>query len=230
MKTLAVIPARSGSKGLPDKNIRPLLGKPLMAYSIEAAITSEIFDEVMVSTDSHSYADIAEKFGASVPFLRSEENSGDSAGSWDTVNEVLERYHSIGKNFDAVCLLQPTSPLRSSEDISNAYKLFVDKASVGVISVCELEHTLTLANTLPEDMSLVDFIQKEKVSRRQEAKTLYRVNGAIYFVNIKELINDSYLYRAGSYAYVMPIDRSIDIDSLYDFELAEFFLERRQKK
>ena len=120
MKPLAIIPARSGSKGLRDKNIKPMAGKPLMVYSIQAALDSGVFDEVMVSTDSEHYADIAREWGGSVPFLRSETTSTDHASSWDMVKEVLEGYRSLGKEYDSFCLLQPTSPLRTAQDINNA--------------------------------------------------------------------------------------------------------------
>ena len=117
MKNIAIIPARSGSKGVRDKNIRNLCGKPLMAYTIEAALESGEFDEVMVSTDSEHYAEIARKYGASVPFLRSAKTASDSASSWDMVDEVLNCYAMLGKSFDTFCLLQPTSPLRDKKDI-----------------------------------------------------------------------------------------------------------------
>lgn len=117
MRNLAIIPARSGSKGLPDKNIMDLNGKPMMYYTIRAAIDSGCFEEIMVSTDSPKYAEIAVACGAKVPFLRSEAMSGDSAGSWDTVREVLSNYQKLGQTFDYVTLLQPTSPLRTAEDI-----------------------------------------------------------------------------------------------------------------
>lgn len=123
MKNIAIITARSGSKGLPNKNIRLLNGKPLMAYTIEAAIKSNMFDEVFVSTDSEEYADIAKEYGASVPFLRSQENAGDSSSSWDVVKETIENYKELGKVYDTVALLQPTSPLRRAEDIVAGYKL-----------------------------------------------------------------------------------------------------------
>ena len=133
MKNIAIIPARSGSKGLVDKNIKELQGKPLIAYSIEAALQSGFFDEVMVSTDSDVYAYIAKEWGAQVPFLRSAEMASDSAGSWDTVREVLDRYKALGKEFDTVCLLQPTSPLRTQEDIRNAYQIYQNKNAKAVI-------------------------------------------------------------------------------------------------
>ena len=141
MKNLAIIPARSGSKGLPDKNIKPLLGKPLMAYSIEAAIASGVFDEVMVSTDSEKYAEIAKSWGANVPFLRSKVTASDTASSWDMADEVLNNYRDkFGLTFDTFCLLQPTSPLRTAENIRAAYYLYSQKAKFAVVSVCETEH------------------------------------------------------------------------------------------
>ena len=113
VKRIAIIPARSGSKGLKDKNIKLLNGKPLIVYSIDAAIKSNAFDIVFVSTDSEIYAEIAMKAGADAHFLRSEINSSDKASSWDTVREVIQRFEEEGKYFDEIMLLQPTSPLRT---------------------------------------------------------------------------------------------------------------------
>lgn len=226
MRNLAVIPARSGSKGLKDKNIRMLDGKPLMAYTIEAARKTGIFDQVMVSTDSPEYAETARQWGAEVPFLRSREASGDEAGSWDVVKEVLDRYEETGRYFDAVCLLQPTSPLRTWEDIEAAYRLFCEKSAAAVISVCEAEHTPLWCNTLPEDNSLDGFIRQEDNVRRQDAEKYYRVNGAVYFALVEGLRADGNLYRKGSFAYIMERERSIDIDTELDFLYAELIHRR----
>lgn len=221
MKSVAIIPARSGSKGLPDKNIKLLHGKPLMAYTIEAALLSGIFEEVMVSTDSAEYAGIAKEFGAEVPFLRSSDNAGDTASSWDTVKEVLLKYEKQGKVFDDFCLLQPTSPLRTAEDIQNAYMMFREKNAVAVVSVCECEHSPLWCNTLNNKMELKDFINPKYYQQRQNLERYYRINGAIYIVDLKEFLENPYLYREGSYAYIMSKERSVDIDSLYDLEVAE---------
>ena len=158
MRNLAIIPARSGSKGVKDKNIKVLCGKPLMGYTIEAALESGMFDEVMVSTDSEVYAGIARRYGAQVPFLRSEATSTDTASSWDMVEEVLNGYRKLGKSFDTFCLLQPTSPLRNSEDIKNAYKMYEEKADLAVVSVCEAEHSPLWCGHLPENGEFIDFI------------------------------------------------------------------------
>lgn len=157
MNMIAIIPARSGSKGLKDKNIKLLNGKPLIWYSVKAAIDSDCFDEVMVSTDSEKYAEIAKECGATVPFLRSEQQSSDTASSWDVVKEVVENFQKIERCFDTVCLLQPTSPLREAVDIIEAYDVYRLKNADSIISVCEVEHSPMWCMVLPEDSSLMSF-------------------------------------------------------------------------
>lgn len=229
MKVLAIIPARSGSKGIKDKNIKLLNGKPLMAYSIEAAKDSGIFDEIMVSTDSEEYARVASEYGASVPFYRSKETSSDTASSWDAVREVISKYEQMGREFDAFCLLQPTTPLRTGEHIFSAYKAFLD-ATTAVVSVCETDDSPEKCSTLPSDMSLAGFAKPESNVRRQDIKKYYRVNGAIYFVYTKEFENGEFLYRNGSYAYLMDRASSIDIDDDFDFKMAELIIKEREEK
>lgn len=221
MKNIAIIPARSGSKGLKDKNIKDFCGKPLMAHSIQAAVESGCFDEVMVSTDSEKYAEIAREYGASIPFLRSEATSSDTASSWDMVEEVLEGYRKIGREFATFCLLQPTSPLRTAEDISAAYKLYKEQASFAVVSVCEAEHSPLWCGHLPETNEFIDFIDADSMKQRQAGGKYYRLNGAIYIVNINRFKTERFLYQEGSYAYIMPQDRSIDIDTAIDVKIAE---------
>ncbi len=227
MKNIAIIPARSGSKGVKDKNIRELNGKPLIAYTIEAAINSGEFDEVMVSTDSIQYAEIAKRLGANVPFLRSKINASDTASSWDMVLEVLESYKKIGKEFDTFCLLQPTSPLRTSDDIINAYNLFRNRAQFSVVSVCEAEHSPFWCGLLPETLELDGFITKNDVDRRQSFKQYYRLNGAIYIVKVDVFDRTFFPYQKGCFAYIMPRNRSVDIDSEEDFIIAEAFLRKK---
>lgn len=224
MKNIAIIPARSGSKGLKDKNIKDLCGKPLMAYSIEAARRSGQFDEVMVSTDSERYAETAREYGAEVPFLRSAATAGDTASSWDMVTEVLQSYERMGREFDTFCLLQPTSPLRVSDDISSAYEIYRARNGSAVVSLCELEHPLSWCGVLGENDSLDGFIRREQGNQRQTQKKYYRLNGAIYIVSIAEFRKDAFLYRENAYAYIMSKDRSVDIDTELDFRLAEFLM------
>ena len=221
MKNLAVILARSGSKGLPDKNIKNMVGKPLLAYTIEAALESGVFDIVHVSTDSEKYLDIAQKFGADVPFLRESSLASDNSSSWDAMRFVVKEYEKRGKVFDTVTLLQPTSPLRDAIDIKYAFKVFQDNDASSVVSVCEVDHSPLLCNKLPKDNSLNGFINVDKVGRRQDMKTFYRINGAIYIQKTEALMKRETLYGEKSYAYIMDKLHSIDIDDQIDFLIAE---------
>lgn len=231
MGNLAIIPARSGSKGLKDKNIKLLSGKPLLAYTIEAARESGLFDEIMVSTDSQEYADIAKQWGANVPFLRSNELSDDTASTWDAVKEVIGRYKNLGTEFDTVALLQPTSPLRTSNDIIEGYNVIEVKEANFVVGVCEMDHSPLWANTLPEDLSMENFIRPEVVKiPRQSIPTYYRINGALYIVKVDYLMRTPDIYGDRSFASVMKKENSIDIDDQMDFTIAEVLISERIKK
>lgn len=228
MSNIAIIPARSGSKGLKDKNIKELNGIPLIAYSIKCAIDSGMFDCVFVSTDSREYAKIAEKYGADAHFLRSEKNSGDMAGSWDVVREVLEQFEKEGKVFDNIMLLQPTSPLRTVEDIKNSFEMMREKNAKAIVSVTEMEHSPLWCNTLPDDLSMRLFFNNEIINRpRQELPTYYRVNGAIYLI-MKDELESNRMFREKCYAYIMPVERSVDIDTELDFKMVEFILSNNE--
>ena len=227
MKTIAIIPARSGSKGLKDKNIKLLNGKPLMAYSIEAALESRCFDTVMVSTDSKEYAELAIKYGAEVPFLRSERTSSDLASTRDCIIEVLDEYKKIGKTFDRFMILQPTSPLRTAKNIIEAEKVYENKKAKSVISICEMDHSPLWSNTIGEDLSLDKFIKSDDDARRQELSTYYRINGAIYLHDIEHyLLKDDY-FDETTFAYIMKKEESVDIDDEFDFIIAKALLDMR---
>lgn len=226
MKNLAIIPARSGSKGLKDKNIKILNGKPMMAYTIEAAKESGLFDEIMVSTDSEKYAEIALEYGASVPFLRGEELSNDTASSWDVVKDALNRYKEIGKEFDTVALLQPTSPLRTAEDIIEGYKVMKEKDSNAVVGVCEVDHSPLWSNVLPEDGSMENFIKLDVAGvPRQKIPAYYRINGALYIVKGEYLLRSENIYEEKCFANIMIKEHSVDIDDEMDFKYAKCLLE-----
>lgn len=227
MKNIAIIPARSGSKGLKDKNIKILNGKPLLWYTIQAAKESGCFEEIMVSTDSEQYAEIARACGASVPFLRSATYSGDTVDSWDVVKEVLYNYLKKKEVFDSVCLLQPTSPLRKTEDIVGAYGLYADKNADSVTSVCEVDHSPLWSMVLQNDLSLKEFRNNLKCVPRQQMSKYHRLNGAIYIRNVEYLDTDIIICDDNEYAYVMDRCHSIDIDTQEDFDLAEFYMNRQ---
>ena len=201
-----------------------------MAYTIEAAITSGIFEEIMVSTDSVEYAEIAKSYGASVPFLRSEVNAEDSANSWNVVKEVLDHYCELGKDYDDFCLLQPTSPLRTACDIQGAYRYYKDKNATSVVSVCECEHSPRWCNTLNEKMELDGFIEEKHNIQRQKLEKYYRINGAIYIRNIKAFRDNLSIYGKGSYAYIMSRENSVDIDTMMDFKITEILLAEKWER
>ena len=229
MRNLAIIPARSGSKGLKDKNIKLLNGKPLLAYTIEAARESGLFDEIMVSTDSQEYANIAKQWGANIPFLRSNELSNDIASSWDVVKEVIERYKNLGTEFDTVALLQPTSPLRTSNDIIEGYNVMKVKEANFVVGVCEMDHSPLWANTLLDDLSMENFIRPEVVKMpRQSIPTYYRINGALYIVKVDYLMKVRNIYSQKSSAIIMDKLSSVDIDEVLHFLLSEIILKRER--
>lgn len=228
MKYLAVIPARSGSKGLKDKNILPLGGIPLAAWSIRAALEAKVFSEVHFSTDSARYADIAVKYGASVPFLRPDELASDTADSWSVVKFVLKKYHELGKDFDAVMILQPTVPFRSADDIRNAVRMLEEKDAQAVVSVTEPEHSPYWCAELPPDGNMRVYHEKiQYLVGRQKLPTQYILNGAIYLTRAEHLFNTASIYERGCYAYKMPYDRSADIDTQEDLDWCEFLLKRR---
>lgn len=227
MRNLAVIPARSGSKGLPDKNILPLNGKPLLAWSIDAARQSGMFDTIYVSTDSEKYAEIARQYGAEVPFLRSAEASTDTASSWDVLKEAIINYQKLGKAFDSLMMLQPTSPLRTAEDIRGAFQLMTQRNATAVVSVCNTDCSPLWCNTLPENQCMDGFLSPAALFPRQALPQYYQLNGAIYLLVVDNFLKKGRLvYDQGCYAYVMPSERSVDIDGAVDFAIAEALLHR----
>ena len=225
-KYIAIIPARSGSKGLSDKNVRILNGKPLLAYTVEAARNSGIFETVHVSTDSEEYSAIAEKYGANQDFLRDPENAADASSSWDVVREVIHKYEKQGKRYDTCVLLQPTSPLRTAGDIRKACMQYGQKGVRSVVSVTETDHPVQWCFPLTEDCAMTAFaLSPYRNMRRQELSKQYRENGAIYIVSVKDIMQPDFdIYAAGCYAYIMDPGRSIDIDTLTDLRIAEVLL------
>ncbi|GFI30254.1 N-acylneuraminate cytidylyltransferase [Lachnospiraceae bacterium] len=225
LKNLAVIPARSGSKGLKHKNIKKLGGIPLMGHTIAAAKESGQFACVHLSTDSSEYAQIGKELGADVSFLREPELSSDHAGSWEVVRWVVKQFQERGMYFDTAALLQPTSPLRTADDITAAYRLFREKKANMVVSVCEMEHSPLWSNTLPADLSMENFEDPAlSDTPRQELPVYYRMNGAVYIADTEFLFSGKPIYGKRSFAYLMDQKRSMDIDSEWDFLMAETVL------
>ena len=224
MKIICIIPARGGSKGIPQKNIIDVRGKPLIAYSIEPAIKAMelgLIDKVIVSTDSIEIADISKKYGAEIPFLRPDDISGDKAKSIEFIEHALSFYKNAGINYDAVLLLQPTSPLRTLEDLISALNLFVDSNNDSLISAYEEEYINDLViYKLSEDGKTSIPINQlhNKGVRRQEHGSMYVRNGCIY-ISSTELINKGYVIGAAPLMYTMDKNKSVNIDTLEDLEL-----------
>lgn len=219
MNNLAYIPARGGSKGLPRKNIRLLAGHPLIAYTIKAAQKSNLFDKVMVSTDDKEIADIAESYGAWVPFLRDSRVSGDRASSIEAICSDRERLINAGYEFSSLCMLQPTSPLRTADEIRNAYELF-DRKKGGVVSLSPTEETPYLMRTVNDEGEVEHVLSIRGAIRRQDLPRFYKLNGAIYINAWSELSLD--LTQADNpYGYIMSSEASVDIDTEEDLKTVE---------
>ncbi len=222
---LAIIPARSGSKEFTDKNVRLLCGKPLLAYTVEAAQRSGVFAEVLVSTDSEVYAQLARGLGAQVPFLRSASLAGDAVPLSEVTLDVLRRLQGMGRSYDHCCVLQPTCPFRSAEDIVQAYELMQEKDADVVVSVCEKKHPSYTGGELPVDMSLHNFIAAPyRNVLRQGMKKFYEISGAMCFMRVRAYMQEQNLYGAKSYAHVLSTRNALDIDTAVDFALAEVLL------
>jgi len=229
---LGLIPARGGSKGLPRKNVRPLLGKPLIAWTIEQALASKHLDRVVVSTDDEEIAEISKKYGAEVPFMRPKELARDNAKGIDVVFHAMDWFRKNGRDrqYDLIMLLQPTSPLRTAEDIDKAVELLFFKKAKAIVSVCEVDHHPLWTNTLPDNECMKDFIRKEIINKnRQELPAFYRLNGAIYLAYCDYLKKQKSFFGKDTFAYIMPKERSVDIDSELDLKLAEILMKSQNR-
>jgi CMP-N-acetylneuraminic acid synthetase len=225
MKTfLAIIPARSGSKRLPNKNILNLNGKPLIAYSIEAALQSKYINNVVVSSDSDSILNIAKSFKAQT-IKRPDYLATDTAKSFDAIKHTIENM----PQYDYIVLLQPTSPLRDANNIDQAINLLEQKDADAIISVSTMEHSPLWANTLDDNLSMSNFLKDEVLNKRsQDLETYYRLNGAIYIAKTNKLLKEeTFFLKDNIFAYIMNRENSIDIDEDIDFQLAKIILDKK---
>ena len=222
-RLLAIIPARGGSKRLPGKNTMELCGKPLVAWTIEAALGSKYIDRVIVSTDDDNVVMISDKYGADIPLLRPIELATDEATSIDVVLHLLTQLEHEGEEYDYTILLQPTSPLRTTDDINKSIDLLKDRRSDAVISVCEVEHSPLWCNTISDDGDLSYFLKRSILNKRsQDLEQYYRLNGAIYLCSVERIREENtFFLSSNSVAYKMSQKRSVDIDNEIDFLLAE---------
>jgi N-acylneuraminate cytidylyltransferase/CMP-N,N'-diacetyllegionaminic acid synthase len=223
---VAIIPARGGSKGVIRKNISTVAGKPLVAWTIETARKSRLLDRVLVTTDDPEIAGISKECGAEAPFLRP------AALARDDTPGIEPIIHAVGwceenEGYDpaSVMVLQPTSPLRTAEDIDRAIYLMREKAADFVVSVTETRHHPCWAKTITGNGRLEDFIpEKDPISCRQQLPTVYSINGAIYLGKKEAVLKKRAWFTEKTYPYVMPQERSLDIDTPWDLYLADLIL------
>lgn len=226
-RVIAIIPARGGSKGIKNKNIIDVCGKPLIAYTVEAANKSEYVDRVLVTTDSEKIADVAKEYGASVPFLRPADLAGDHSKTIDCVLHAINHMKAQGEDFEICVLLQPTSPLRSKDDIDHALELFAKNAYEPLVAVSEVQDSPILIRSIGEDGVLQNILSRNSTIRRQDMDIYYRVNGSIYICRSDELNSETSFNDFKRY-YVMEKSHSVDVDELADLEIVKYYLQNER--
>jgi N-acylneuraminate cytidylyltransferase/CMP-N,N'-diacetyllegionaminic acid synthase len=231
-KVLCIVTARGGSKGLPGKNVRLLLGKPLIAWSIEAGLHAPSVDTLIVSTDAETIAQAALDAGARVPFVRPENLSGDTSSSIDVVLHAIDWLVAAGEHYDVVVLLEPTSPLRESADIETALEFMASSGAGAVVSVCRAESVHPAFMYRRDDGGrLYPFLEQQPTGlRRQEIEPLYFLEGTIYASNVELLRQHRSFYREDTVGYEVPRWKSLEIDEFDDFLMVEALLKHRKKQ
>ena len=232
IRILAVVPARGGSRGVPRKNVHLLAGKPLIVYTVTAALQSQYPLRVVISTDNEKIAEVAQRAGAEVPFLRPAELAQDETPTLPVIQHALQwlEQHD-GYKPGLVVLLQPTSPLRRASHIDQGIKLLLETNADSVVSVCEVEHSPYWMRVLDEKGQVRRFVETDReFPRRQDLPPVYRLNGALYVTKRKLIMDEERLLGDDVRALVMAREDSIDIDDKLDFLLAELLLKRRLGK
>lgn len=220
MKALAIITARGGSKRIPRKNIKEFLGKPIIAYSIESTINSGMFDEVMVSTDDEEIADIAKKYGAKVPFFRSEETSNDYATTADVLIEVLEKYKELEKEFDYMCCVYPTAPFVTKDAIKDAMTTLENNSVDTVFPVVKFSFP-PQRSVIMENGFLKAKYPECMPMRSQDLEPMYHDCGQFYCMNVKSFMEQKTVIMEKTMPYMQDEMNVQDIDTFEDWEIAE---------
>jgi N-acylneuraminate cytidylyltransferase/CMP-N,N'-diacetyllegionaminic acid synthase len=231
-KIVAIIPARGGSKGVKRKNIKTLAGKPLITWTIETALMCSNLDRIIVSTEDKEISTISKNCGAEVPFIRPKKLALDNTPAITVVHHVIQTLEEQEKySPDLVMLLQPTSPFRNNDDIDTAVALFKTHNPDAVISVCETDTHPFWLKKIKKDGFIGDYKKRQQtIYRRQDLPTLYKVNGAIYLNRRTSLLKDMTFIPKRSLPYIMPKERSIDIDTPWDFYVADLIMYDLRKK
>lgn len=229
---IAIIPARGGSKGLPGKNIKEFCGKPLIAYSIEAAQKANLVSRIFVSTDDEGIAEIAKEYGAEIPFLRPAELATDTAFAIDNYIYTIGKLNSDQNlNINEFLVLQPTSPLRTSQDIDNAIEIYIKNNADSVISVTEMSHSPLWAKRINNNGTIEEYFPNfNGFKNRQELEKAFIPNGVIFILKEILLKKIHTYYSDKTYPYIMPAERSVDIDNIFEFEFAEYLMRNKIKK
>lgn len=227
MKILALIPARGGSKGIPRKNIKPLVGKPLIGWTIDAARRASDIDRLVVSTEDEEIAAVARQLGAEVPFMRPVELAADDAPGVAPVLHAIDQL----PGYDWILLLQPTSPLRSSADIEGIINLCRNRNAPSAVSVCEVsKHPFWMYERDDLDRLQPLIQDRPETLRRQDLPKAYVLNGALYIARTDWLIENQGFMGSGTLGYVMPPERSADLDTLQDWRWISYFIEHEHVK
>ena len=229
MKRLAIITARGGSKRIPRKNIKPFLGKPILAYSIEAALDSGLFDEVMVSTEDEEIAEIAKKYGAKVPFYRSEKTAGDFATTNDVLLEVLEEYKKLGREFDEACCIYPTAPFVTSGKLKKAMEEFAASDADTLIPVVAFSYPPKRSLVIREGRLVFQYPEFMD-SRSQDLEAEYHDIGQFYLFRTKAFERNKKLMIGNILPFVVDEMEVQDIDNESDWKIAEIKYQAMQKK
>jgi len=228
---LTIIPARGGSKGVPNKNIKELDGKPLIAYTIEAALKSKYTTKVIVSTDDNKIAEISKDFGAKIPFIRPSKYATDSSKAIEVVKHALiESEKKEKKEYQVILYLEPPSPFKSTEDINNCIELFFQKNPSSVVSVNEANqyHPILMKKIEKGKLEPIWKQEPEGVPRQEYSPTSYMRNGAIYVLKRENILKNVF-YGNNIFPFIMPHERSICIDSILDWYSAEAMINSKLK-
>ncbi|CEO09831.1 acylneuraminate cytidylyltransferase [[Clostridium] sordellii] len=225
-KILAIVPARAGSKGIKDKNITDLNGKPLIAYSIEAGLKSKYINKVVVTTDGEEIAKVAKEYGADVPFLRPKHLATDTSKSIDAVTHCIEQLKNQGHEYDYIVLLQPTQPLRQAWHIDEAIELIIAKDEDALVSVSKVKDHPILMRTIDESGHAVNLLEGSSTKRRQDFPDFYKVNGAIYINKINDNLNNDTSLNDNKLVYIMDEKYDVDIDEMLDLQIARLIIDK----
>jgi N-acylneuraminate cytidylyltransferase len=228
MANICIIPARGGSKRIPRKNIKPFCGKPIIAYSIEAALSSKLFDEVMVSTEDEEIAELSLQYGAKVPFLRTIDNADDHATTSDVILEVLSTYKNEGKIFDLVCCCYATAPLIASQKLKEGLSLLLGKNASVVFPILEYSYPIQRCLKLTKEnrlsMNWIEFIN----TRSQDLEKLYHDAGQWYWIKAADFMREKKILMNNTFGLIVNPLEAHDIDNETDWRIAEFKYEYLQ--